>query len=165
MDILPLAAIISIRGVRWGRARQGVALKGFAHNPQALLAPNGSILLFHIGQEEADGCLADCMGTKPSGANPHPAKLRPKRCKSMSHAASGAIMVDHFPYFTQHVFLHYMQQLLTLAVSVLNPRLTVAIADSPEGPFTRFPYAFPSDATNPTAMLLPNGTVVQKRLS
>ena len=33
--------------------RVGVALAGFAHNPQALLAPNGSVLLFHIGEQLA----------------------------------------------------------------------------------------------------------------
>ena len=58
--------------------RRGVALEGFAHNPQAVLAPNGSVLLFHIGQQLAPGCLADCRGTPPSGANPHPPKARPE---------------------------------------------------------------------------------------
>jgi hypothetical protein len=105
--------------------RQGVALAGFAHNPQAILAPNGSVLLFHIGQQLAPGCLADCRGTAPHGADPHPPKARPKGCTSPSHAAS------------------------------------VAMAQSPAGPFTRYPYAFPSSATNPAAMLLsPNGTIV-----
>lgn len=106
--------------------RRGVALKGFAHNPQALLAPNGSILLFHIGQEEAAGCLADCRGTPPDNRthSPHPPKPRPSSCKRLSHGAS------------------------------------VAIADQPEGPFTRFPYAFHTGTTNPTALLMANGTII-----
>ena len=28
-------------------SRRGIALAGFAHNPQAVVAPNGSVLLFH----------------------------------------------------------------------------------------------------------------------
>ena len=58
--------------------RVGVALAGFAHNPQALLAPNGSVLLFHIGEQLAPGCLADCRGTPPEGSNPHPPRPRAK---------------------------------------------------------------------------------------
>ena len=40
--------------------RRGIALAGFAHNPQAVVAPNGSVLLFHIGKELAPGCLKQC---------------------------------------------------------------------------------------------------------
>ena len=106
--------------------RQGVALAGFAHNPQALLTPNGSVLLFHIGAELPPGCLLDCRGTKPAGSNPHPAKPRPPDCPSRpSHGAS------------------------------------VAVAASPDGPFTRHNYIFGSDTqTNPAPWLESDGTLL-----
>ena len=105
--------------------RNGVALAGFAHNPQAHLTPNGSVVLFHIGADEGPECLADCRGTPPAGANPHPSKPRPPHCARLPHAAS------------------------------------VAFAHSPFGPFKRYPYPFGTGApTNPTAVLLPNGTIV-----
>jgi hypothetical protein len=80
--------------------RRGVALAGFAHNPQAILTPNGTLLLFHIGTEEKPGCLLDCNGTKPSGSNPHPPKPRPAGCAtSLSHAASVAVASGPFGPF------------------------------------------------------------------
>ena len=63
--------------------RRGVALPGFAHNPQALLAPNGSVVLFHIGTPLGAGCLANCSGTGPA----HPAAPRPAGCGTPSHGA------------------------------------------------------------------------------
>ena len=48
--------------------RVGIALAGFAHNPQAVMAPNGSVLLFHIGKELPAGCLKDCGSTGSSSS-------------------------------------------------------------------------------------------------
>jgi len=106
--------------------RRGVALAGFAHNPQAILTANGTVILFHIGTEEQPGCLLDCRGTAPSGTNPHPPKPRPANCNSsLSHSAS------------------------------------LAVAASPFGPFTRYPYIFGESAgTNPAPHLEPNGTLI-----
>eukprot|EP00040_Diaphanoeca_grandis_P002487 m.21872 g.21872 ORF g.21872 m.21872 type:complete len:499 (+) comp13590_c0_seq1:256-1752(+) len=95
--------------------RVGVALAGFAHNPQAFLAPNGSVVLFHIGAELPPGCLLNCT----TGAGP-----RPPSCPALTHDIS------------------------------------VAVADSVNGPFRRFPYFLQRKLTNPSAMLLENGTVV-----
>ena len=50
--------------------RVGIALAGFAHNPQAVMAPNGSILLFHIGNELPAGCLKNCStASATTGSN------------------------------------------------------------------------------------------------
>jgi hypothetical protein len=79
--------------------RIGIALAGFAHNPQVVLAPNGSIILFHIGTALPAGCLANCTGT--SG---HTVQPRPAGCPNPSHALSVAVADDpagpfrRFPY-------------------------------------------------------------------
>jgi hypothetical protein len=113
-------------------SRQGIALRGFAHNPQAVLSPNAStnasrILLFHIGAELKPGCLLDCRGTTPKGPSAHPPKPRPSSCtKTLSHAAS------------------------------------VAVAASPYGPWVRHPYIFSnysSHQTNPAPWVEPDGTL------
>eukprot|EP01043_Picozoa_sp_COSAG02_P005814 COSAG02_NODE_160_length_32694_cov_18.496947_8_plen_261_part_00 len=111
-------------------ARQGVALAGFAHNPQAVVSPNGSILLFHIGKELAPGCLKNCTTGRVkrcSGAcERSPNSLRgPDRagdsadsgCTPMSHATS------------------------------------VAVADSFDGPWTRYPYILGDRPTNPAPFI------------
>ena len=102
-------------------SREGIALAGFAHNPQAVMAPNGSVLLFHIGKELAPGCLLQCAnstttnsnttrgggGSSSGGGGPGPS------CPGMPHATS------------------------------------VAVADSFGGPWTRFPFILGSKPTNP----------------
>jgi hypothetical protein len=94
--------------------RKGVALAGFAHNPQAVMSPNGSILLFHIGKELAPGCLKNCNTNLTSAApSPSPAP----QCARMSHATS------------------------------------VAVADSYDGPWTRFPYILGDRPTNPAPFI------------
>lgn len=76
-------------------AREGVVLAGFAHNPQAILTPNGSVILFHIGEEMPRRCLGDCRGTRPThtsrGNITHPPKPRPESCPTPSHGASVAV--------------------------------------------------------------------------
>ena len=88
--------------------RVGVALAGFAHNPQAVVSPNGSILLFHIGKELAPGCLKNCTAeTVESDIH----------CNAMSHATS------------------------------------VAVADSFDGPWLRYPYILGDRPTNPAPFM------------
>lgn len=114
------------------RARVGVALAGFAHNPQAVLAPNGSILLFHIGSALPAGCLNNCTGA----GVPDPVNNDEQSSSSKNTS-------------------------LVLRTSRLNPRpeqvappdscprlphgTSVAIADSPAGPWTRFVRTTQSD--------------------
>lgn len=111
-------------------SRKGIALKGFvslrppccvsstrpqrqrcaqAHNPQAVMAPNGSILLFHIGKELEPNCLKNCATDTPTSPG--------AQCPRLSHAAS------------------------------------VAVADSFDGPWTRYPYILGSRPTNPAPFI------------
>jgi len=86
--------------------RRGVALGGFAHNPQAILTPNGSVLLFHIGKELPLHCLLDCRGTNPIGTNPHPPKPRPSDCPPRaSHGASVAVATSPHGPFNRHNYI------------------------------------------------------------
>eukprot|EP01052_Picozoa_sp_SAG31_P033809 SAG31_NODE_3869_length_3799_cov_1.602432_3_plen_356_part_00 len=62
--------------------RKGVALFGFAHNPQAVLW-EGKILLFHIGKQLDPGCLKNCGKVSPKPAESH--------CPDLSHATSVAV--------------------------------------------------------------------------
>ena len=79
-----------------------VALAGFAHNPNALVAPNGSILVFHIGVPLGPGCLANCTGVPG-----HKARPRPAGCASPNHGISVAIAdrpegpFRRFPYILE----------------------------------------------------------------
>jgi hypothetical protein len=104
--------------------RQGVALAGFAHNPQAVMAPNGSVLLFHIGAELPANCIKHC--TKQTATSNHPngpsgdARVAvgawagaPSPCPRLSHGTS------------------------------------VAVADSFEGPWTRYNFIVGTGPTNP----------------
>ena len=77
--------------------RKAVALPGFAHNPQAVMAPNGSILLFHIGQQLPPGCLLDCRTP--------PLLPRPATCPKMSHAASVAVADGFDGPWTRHSYI------------------------------------------------------------
>ncbi len=86
----------------------GVALAGFAHNPQAVVSPNGSILLFHIGKELAPGCLKNCTAETVESD---------MHCNAMSHATS------------------------------------VAVADSFDGPWLRYPYILGDRPTNPAPFM------------
>ena len=118
--------------------RQGVALAGFAHNPQAVLGPNNSVILFHIGEAQADGCLADCRGTAPAPKNQHPPKPLPRHCKQLNHGSSVAVSASPFGPFARHPYIF-------------------EDAGQPGGS---------SDSTNPTPMLAlgadgkPNGTLI-----
>ena len=80
-----------------------------AHNPQAVMAPNGSILLFHIGKELEANCLKNCAADTPASPG--------AQCPRLSHAAS------------------------------------VAVADSFDGPWTRYPYILGSSPTNPAPFI------------
>ena len=76
-------------------AREGVALAGFAHNPQAVMSPNGSILLFHIGKELAPGCLKNCTaGSLPA-----------THCTKMSHATSVAVANSFSGPWTRYPYI------------------------------------------------------------
>lgn len=97
--------------------RRGIALAGFAHNPQAVMAPNGSILLFHIGEQLPPGCVKDCRNGTGLGSQ-HGAA-----CPRLGHGTS------------------------------------VAVADSFDGPWTRYPYILGTEPTNPAPYVLGNGSI------
>ena len=94
----------------------GVALRSFAHNPQAVRDKDGSWLIFHIGNEVPLGCNATCSGGKPARVN--------ATCSGASHGTS------------------------------------VARAATPWGPWERVNWILPDNETNPSAIVLPNGTIV-----
>ena len=75
--------------------REGVALAGFAHNPQAVMSPNGSILLFHIGKELAPGCLKNCTAES----------LPATHCTPMSHATSVAVADSFSGPWTRYPYI------------------------------------------------------------
>ena len=107
--------------------RVGVALAGFAHNPQAHLTPNGSVVLFHIGADEGLECLADCRGTPPAGANPHPSKPRPPHCTHLPHAASVAFAHSPFGPFKRYPY-PFGTGASTNPTAVLLPNDTIIVA-------------------------------------
>ena len=52
-------------------------------NPQAVVAPNGSILLFHIGKELPEGCVKNCSKDATERG--------PLNCPETPHGASVAV--------------------------------------------------------------------------
>ena len=99
--------------------RQGVALAGFAHNPQAVVSPNGSILLFHIGKELAPGCLKNCTTGRVkrcSGA-----------CERSLHSLRGSDWAGDGADSD-------------IRCTPMSHATSVAVADSFDGPWTRYPY-------------------------
>ena len=85
--------------------RRGVALAGFAHNPQAVLGRNNTVLLFHIGEEKSPGCLADCRGTHPTPKSQHPQKPLPESCQVFNHGASVATAASPYGPFVRHPYI------------------------------------------------------------
>ena len=70
--------------------RQGVALTTFAHNPQVVRAPDGKLLLFHIGAAVEPDCVPDCRrGFEHSGAGG-------RRCAAKGHGTSVAVATSAF---------------------------------------------------------------------
>ena len=65
-----------------------VALHSFAHNPQVIRDVDGSILLFHIGNEVPSFCNTTCSGGNPARVN--------ATCSGSSHGASVARAIS--PY-------------------------------------------------------------------
>ena len=83
--------------------KKGVALPVFAHNPQAIILPNGSIALYHIGTPLPSWCVGNCTGNSTHGLNPG----RNTSCQTawgVSHASSVALAENpsgpfrRFPY-------------------------------------------------------------------
>jgi hypothetical protein len=80
--------------------REGIALKGFAHNPQAVIAPNGSIFLFHIGRELPDGCVKNCSQSNASNSG----AARPT-CPGTPHGTSVAVADDFDGPWTRYPYI------------------------------------------------------------
>jgi sucrose-6-phosphate hydrolase SacC (GH32 family) len=76
--------------------RVGIALAGFAHNPQAVMWKE-SILLFHIGKQLPEGCLKNCT---PGSAG----SLAPV-CPRNPHATSVAVAKSFDGPWTRHDFI------------------------------------------------------------
>jgi hypothetical protein len=108
--------------------RQGVALSGFAHNPQAVVAPNGTIFLFHIGAELPAHCVKNCTHQTATTSNNEDLQMQ-------QHAGltTGEAREAGAPSPCPH----------------LGHGTSVAVANHYEGPWTRYSYILGSQPTNP----------------
>lgn len=84
--------------------RRGIALAGFAHNPQAVMVPNSStILLFHIGEPLQKGCLKDCR--KPTNSTDPDMVPGSSDCPPIGHGTSVAVAQDFDGPWTRYSFI------------------------------------------------------------
>ena len=132
--------------------RHGVVLVGFAHNPQAVVAADGRVVLFHIGAPLAPGCLAACSAN--GTVQPRPAHCAhgpdTNHGVSVAVAASPAGPFQRYPYIfeaganstsaTNPAPLLLANGTLVVAVrraTAPTQPLFVGHIDSPQGPWRR----------------------------
>ena len=122
--------------------RKGVALSGFAHNPQAVLWKN-KILLFHIGKQLDPGCLKNCT----TG--------RVKRCSGACERSLHSLRGSDWAADGADS---------DIRCTPASHATSVAVADSFDGPWTRYPYILGDRPTNPAPFICENLCACHERI-